>query len=159
LLALGVALAIACSGPPANQRVVVSLPDRSTFGPVAQAFVHTCGTLDCHGAVGRNFKIYGNTGLRYDSNAVPSALTPTTSDEMDRTFESLTGLEPEVMSQVVLSGGQAPERLTFLRKARGTEAHKPGKIIDQGDDRDVCFTSWLSANVDVVACAKALTYP
>lgn len=159
LVLSAIAVVVACSTPPSNARFVATPPDRGSFPPVAQVFVHTCGTLDCHGTVARNFRVYGNTGLRYDPDAIPSALTQTTSDEMDQTYESLVGLEPEIMTAVVTSGGQDPERLTFIRKARGTEAHKPGAIITQGDARDLCFTTWLSGDVDAGACAQALTYP
>ena len=153
------ALGLACSAPPTNARFIATPPSRDQFPAVAQMFVHTCGTLDCHGAIARNFRIWGNTGMRWASTDVPSALTVTTSDEMDATFESLVGLEPEIMSAVVESGGASPDRLTFLRKARGTESHKPGQIITTGDDRDVCITSWLTGTTDQTACANALSYP
>ena len=66
----------------------------------------------------------------------------------------MVGLEPEVMSAVVSQGGAQPERLTLVRKARGTEAHKGGSLMNAGDDRDVCLTSWLAGKTDTVACAK-----
>ena len=150
---------VACNTPSPDARVVETPPDRASFAPVAQVFVQTCGTLDCHGSVSRNFKIYGDTGLRFAPTDVPSVLTPTTSDEVDQTYASFCGLEPEILSAVVASGGASPDRLTFLRKARGTEHHKPGPIIAQGDPRDVCFTSWLAGAVDSTACATALTFP
>ena len=152
-------LALACTSSPPNDRFVATPPDRASFPPVAQVFVQTCGTLDCHGTVARNFKIYGNTGLRAAPTDQPDARSETTSAEMDLTFASLVGLEPEILSQVVTSGGAQPERLTLVRKARGTEHHKPGAIIATGDDRDVCFTSWLTGHVNVDACTKALDYP
>ncbi len=158
-LPIAIAIATACATPSADTRFVATPPDRATFAPVAQMLVQTCGTLDCHGTVARNFKIYGNTGLRYAASDVPSALTATTSDEMDQTFASLVGLEPEILSEVVTSAGDKPERLTLVRKARGTEHHKPGAIIAQGDDRDICLTTWLAGRVDSNACARALTYP
>ena len=153
------AIGIACSTPSSSARFVATPPDRASFPPVAEAFARTCGTLDCHGTVARNFKIYGDVGLRFAPTDRPSVLTPTTSDEEDQTYASFVGLEPEILSAVVLSGGASPERLTFLRKARGTEHHKPGAIITEGDDRDLCFTSWLKGAVDRAACANALNYP
>jgi len=158
-LLVAVVAAVACSTPQPDARFVAAVPDRASFPPVAQVFVRTCGTLDCHGTVARNFKIYGDVGLRYAASDRPSVLTPTTTDEMDRTFESFVGLEPEALTAVVHDGGAHPERLTFLRKARWTEHHKPGPIITQGDDRDVCFTSWLAGATDAVACQNALSYP
>jgi hypothetical protein len=150
---------VACSTPQADARFVATAPDRASFPQVAQVFVRTCGTLDCHGTVARNFKIYGDVGLRYAATDRPSVLVPTTTDEVDRTFESFVGLEPEILTAVVKSGGANPERLTFLRKARGTEHHKAGQIITPGDDRDVCFTSWLAGAADATACKNALAYP
>ena len=51
------------------------------------------------------------------------------------------------MSQVVDDHhGEHPELLTFVRKARGTEAHKGGTLITPGDDQDVCITSWLAGH-------------
>ena len=152
-------VAVACSTPESSARFVATPPDRASFDPVAQVFVRTCGTLDCHGTVARNLKIYGDVALRFAPTATPSVLQPTTKDEIDQTYASLVGLEPEILSEVVQSGGAQPERLTFLRKARGTESHKPGPIIQQGDDRDVCFTSWLAGKVDAGACTRALGYP
>jgi hypothetical protein len=159
IVASAITAIAACSAPDASARFVASPPDRASFAPVAQVFVRTCGTLDCHGTVARNFKIYGDIGLRASPSDRPSVLTPTTNEEVDRTYASFVGLEPETLSAVVTSGGASPERLTFLRKARGTEHHKPGPIITQGDDRDVCFTSWLAGHTDAGACTRALSYP
>jgi hypothetical protein len=159
LSAAWIAAAAGCTTPSSEARFVATPPDRASFPPVAQMLVVTCGTLDCHGTVARNFKIYGNVGLRFAPADVPSALTATTSDEVDQTFASLVGLEPEILSEVVTSGGQAPERLTVVRKARGAEHHNPGAIVTTGDDRDVCLTSWLAGKVDTGACTRALDYP
>ena len=63
------------------------------------------------------------------------------------------------MSEVVASHGAHPELLTFVRKARGLEAHKGGALITPGDDQDVCITSWLSGQTDTTACANAFGYP
>ena len=89
----------------------------------------------------------------------PSAVAPqggrtTTPDEHQATYQSLVGLEPTVMSEVVASHGQDPELLTFVRKARGQEAHKGGALIMPGDDQDVCITSWLAGATDTIACAQ-----
>ncbi len=154
------ATALGCDAPQADARsVVTSPPDRASFAPVAQMMVRTCGTLDCHGTVARNLRIYGDVGLRYSLSDTPTVLVPTTNDEVDQDYASLVGLEPEIMSAVVAAGGASPERLTVLRKARGTEHHKPGAILQPGDDRDVCFTTWLAGKADAAACTRALSYP
>jgi hypothetical protein len=163
--ALAAATAVACSSPQ-QQRIGIDAPDSSElgFGPVADYLDHRCGTLDCHGQMGRNLRIWGCNGMRLDPFGVPSCDrttggTPSTAMEHQATFRSLVGLEPAVMTTVVRLHGQHPELLTFVRKARGTEAHKGGQLITPGDDQDTCITSWLANGTDLGACGNALGYP
>ena len=146
----------ACVVPAGDARSDVKVPDRDSFAVVAQVLVRHCGSLDCHGNTYRNLRIYGNEGLR--SNAKDRPLSPecTTDDEVQRDYDSLVGLEPEVLTKVVADRGARPERLTFIRKARGTEAHKGGALMKPGDDIDDCLTSWLESRVAEDACARAL---
>ena len=72
---------------------------------------------------------------------------------MTATYEAVIGLEPEIMRDVVKAGGAGPERLTFLRKGRGDEAHKGHRRITPGDSSDRCITTWLAGAVDKAACA------
>ena len=162
LLAAAIALAMACGAPPDDARIGVSAPDRAQFPPVSLLLDHRCGSLDCHGARTRNLQIYGCEGVRL-GDASPGCRnasgTDTTADEHDATYRSLVTLEPAVMSAVVQGHGAHPELLTFVRKARGTEAHKGGTLITPGDDQDVCITSWLAGPTNVDACARALAAP
>ena len=151
LLAATIALG-ACSTPSSDARFVATPPDRASFPPVADLLDHRCGTLDCHGTTARNLRVYGSEGLRLDPNAKPSSQPSTTVAEYDEDFASVVGLEPEVMSDVVKSGGADPERLTFYRKARGLEAHKAGTIVQAGDAQDTCIRSWLAGHTDASAC-------
>jgi hypothetical protein len=154
-------LLLACSGnvgdsltPPPRSGApgtTLAAPARATFEPVDDVLQTTCGTLDCHGQIGRNLRLYGGRGLRLSPQGNP-ADDPTTPDEYDASYWSVIGLEPEVMSDVVLDHGQLPERLTMVRKARELEHHKGGKLFEAGDERDRCVTSWLAGNVDVTAC-------
>lgn len=105
--------------------------------------------------MGRNLRLYGNTGLRYSDSDVPTALTPTTDAEIAQDYGSVVGLEPEILSAVVASGGTDPQRLTFCRKPRGRESHKGGTVIDAGDARDICPTTWLAGSADMSGCAYA----
>ncbi len=155
---LGV-LAVACSVPSSDSSVGERTPDSTSFPPVASMLVQACGSLDCHGTVGRNLRLYGDTSLRYSPTDVPSVLVPTTSDEIAEDYESVVGLEPEIMSAVVASGGEDPERLTFYRKARGLESHKGGAVVAQGDARDICITTWLTGSANASQCAAALSLP
>jgi len=149
----------ACSAPSPDARFVATPPDRATFPPVAEELVHRCGTLDCHGSSSRNLRIYGSTGLRLDPGDRPSATQASTPAEIDRDFDGIVGLEPEILSEVIASGGAAPERLTLVRKARGGEEHKGGAPFTAGDDQDKCLTSWLAGHADADACARALALP
>ncbi len=165
LAGFALAAAAACSSVQ-NSRIGLDAPDDSEqqWGPVAEFLDHRCGTLDCHGQTSRNLRIYGCYGLRLSDADITNCSRAqggkgTTSDEHQATFRSLVGLEPAVMSEVVATHGQHPELLTFVRKARGIEAHKGGKLITPGDDQDVCITSWLAGKTDPTACANAIGQP
>ena len=162
VLAVAAALAMACGAPPDDARIGVVAPDRAQFPPVSLLLDRRCGSLDCHGARTRNLQIYGCEGLRL-GDASPGCRnasgTDTTADEHDATYRSLVTLEPAVMTSVVQGHGAHPELLTFVRKARGNEAHKGGTLITPGDDQDVCITSWLAGATDVGACGRALAAP
>jgi hypothetical protein len=170
LLSLSAVLAAgstsACSTTPADSRITVDAPfsSEASFGPVANFLDHRCGSLDCHGNTARNLVIWGCEGLRLEAYDAPicaraqggSATTPA---EHQATYRSLVGLEPTVMSAVVASHGADPDLLTFVRKARGEEAHKGGALIMPGDDQDVCITSWLAGATNTIACASAISEP
>jgi hypothetical protein len=154
----------ACSAPPrANTYVQLTedLKPSFTTGDVAPALGWSCGSLDCHGTVARNMRIYSQYGLRLAPNdtSASSLSTPITQHEIDADFRSVSALEPEIMDQVVAEGGADPERLTFIRKARGTEHHKGGTIMVQGDALDTCLTSWLAGKVDQASCDAAAQPP
>jgi hypothetical protein len=165
LLTGALACAAACSSVQ-NARIGVDTPpeDDTNWHPVADVLVHRCGTLDCHGQMGRNLRIWGCEGMRLGDAAVSSCIrrnggSLTQPDEYEATFRSLVGLEPAVMSTVVAGQGQHPELLTFVRKARGTEAHKGGQIFTPGDVQDVCVTSWLAGATQTMSCQSALALP
>jgi hypothetical protein len=156
-LALGLALA-GCTMVDSNDRVDVVGPPEAQFPPVAAFLEHRCGSLDCHGKVGRNLRIYGSYGLRLD----PHGLTvggPTTPDEIEADYRSVVALEPELMTEVVMNHGKDPELLTFYRKPRGLESHKGGMLIKKDDDQDRCLRSWLASAVDTTSCTAALMTP
>jgi hypothetical protein len=102
-------------------------------------------------------RLYGSAGLRSCPSDRPFVPACDTSDEVDQDYQSVVGLEPEVMGAVVAAGGANPDQLTMMRKARGLESHKGGQIWSQGDDSDTCLTSWLASNTDLTACANGLT--
>ncbi len=150
--------AIACVTATSDATVTETVPDRTSFPAVSDLLDHRCGTLDCHGVTYRNLRIYGREGLRFAATDRPTSKPSTTTvAEYDATFASLVALEPETMSAVVADQGAAPERLTFVRKARGTEDHKGLAIWSEGGPEDLCVTTWLAGKIDAAACAKALT--
>jgi hypothetical protein len=147
----------ACSIPPSDSRSTpAALPDASTFPPVAQLLDVRCGSVDCHGTVARNLRLYGSAGLRLSASDRPLVPTCDRQGEVDQDYESVVGLEPETMGQVVASGGANPDALTMVRKARGIESHKGGQIWNEGDDADTCLVSWLSSKANAQACAQGV---
>lgn len=160
---LAVSSSAGCSSADHSARIGIDAPDRAQFEPVGSFLTHRCGSLDCHGNSQRNFIVYGCEGLRLGDADVPgcrrSGGTDTTAAEFDATYRSLVGLEPVVMSVVVSGGGQHPELLTLIRKARGDESHKGGALIVPGDVQDTCITSWLAGSTNQDACTQAAATP
>ena len=153
-------LLLACSAPPSDSRFVATPPDRASFPPVADLLVHRCGSLDCHGKVERNLRLYGYDGLRLSPSARPGPPpNTTTSAEYDADYLAVVGLEPELLSQVIQQGGSNPQRLTLYRKALGLEDHKGPQLFFAGDDQDTCLRSWLASKTDAAACVRALKLP
>jgi hypothetical protein len=154
------AAAASCSDVSPDPRIGIVAPDRTQFDPVGKFLDYRCGSIDCHGTRVRNLQIFGCEGMRLDPKDTPGCRKmnggkDTTSNELDATYRSLVGLEPVVMTTVVVGKGLHPEQLTFVRKARGDDAHKGGILITPGDDQDHCITSWLGGNTDTAACTKA----
>jgi hypothetical protein len=153
--AVAFALASACSAPEQG-KIPMTPPDRASFAQVGELLVMSCGTLDCHGQVGRNFKLYGLEGLRLSPGDFSGKAPPTTEPELDADYGSLVALEPELISVVVQEHGDRPERLTLVRKARNAEKHTGLQIFKPGEDDDRCLTTWLAGAVDGPACTAAI---
>jgi hypothetical protein len=160
LALLGAGVTVACTTAPTDDRFVATPPDRASFPAVADMLVRRCGTLDCHGMTARNLRVFGQGGLREAEDARPNAFTDkTTVAEYDEDYASVVGLEPELISQVVADHGANPDRLTLIRKARGTEHHKGLTIFTEGSCGDVCLTSWLAGKVNADDCTGAISDP
>lgn len=143
-----------CSAPSPGHFVPQTLPDEATFSPVATLLVIRCGSLDCHGKIGRNLRLFGSAGLRLLPSNRPLVPLCDTPDEVKQDYDSLVGLEPEVLSSVV--AGADPADLTLVRKARGAEAHKGGTIWAAGDDSDACLVGWLQGSPRPSSCAAGV---
>src|SRR4051794_14590983 len=102
-LILAAALAVGCNAVVGDTNTpqprsggpgaVLAAPERATFAPVDDVLQASCGTLDCHGQVGRNLRLYGGRGLRWSPQG-NSADDPTTPAEYDESYWSVIGLEP-----------------------------------------------------------------
>jgi hypothetical protein len=136
----------------------IAAPDQTEFATVSPVFERRCGTLDCHGQVGRPLRIYSGLGLRLPNDAgnVPG-IGATTPDEITTNYRCIIGLEPEEMTRVV-DLIDPPRTLLILAKPLMLEAHKGGPAMaPTNDPAETCITSWLlGAGVDTAACAQAV---
>jgi hypothetical protein len=147
---------IACSVPDGSAVVTPTLPTTSGFPYVAEVMEHRCGTLDCHGTVARNLRVYGDEGLRFAASDRPCVPAATTDTEVGQDYDSVVGLEPEEMSAVVAGHGANPDQLSMIAKPLGIESHMGGTVFSVGDDTYTCLTSWLSSATDTAACLRAM---
>jgi hypothetical protein len=163
-LLLVIPLLAACSSVDPTATVTIKgPPDGEAFRPISAVVERRCGTLDCHGKVERPLRIYGQYGLRRpedaaEAGAYPGSLQPTTSAELKDNYESMCGLEPEILDRVVAKKGQ-PEDLTLVRKPRLLEKHKGGLVWNKGDDGDTCVINWLTGVDDTSPCSTELLHP
>jgi hypothetical protein len=140
-----------------EERTLLSAPSRNDFPDVGNALQMRCGTLDCHGQVGRNMRLYGFGGLRLSAPETPN-VDPTTDQELNASFDSVVGLEPEALSQVVTHQAD-PDQLSLVRKMRGIERHKGGQQSRVGDVLDRCVVLWLIGNFDGAPCGSVISAP
>jgi hypothetical protein len=149
-------LLVGCATPDPSALTSPDLPTEDGFPYVAELVQHRCGTLDCHGSVGRNLRIYGDEGLRYSASDTPCLPEQTTTTEIQQDYESIVDLEPEQLTTVLAAGGADPQSLTFIAKPLGLESHMGGTVFQTGDDTYTCLTSWLEGQVATASCLAAL---
>jgi hypothetical protein len=94
-------------------------------------------------------RIYGYYGIRLNDKDRAN-FTPTTSNEDTASFQSLISIQPEVLTQIVRSHGAGLGKWIVFSKGRGTEHHKGGSRMTQGDAMDTCLTSWVLATSEAV---------
>jgi hypothetical protein len=135
----------------------LAVPARNVFPLVADAMQLHCGTLDCHGQVGRNMRLYGQFGLRLNPKGDPLGQVTSTA-EYDACYASIVALEPEAMSQVVQRAAP-PDTLAMVRKPRGIEEHKGGQVVVEGDALDRCMVGWLVGQFDANSCTAVVQTP
>jgi hypothetical protein len=154
IVALGL---FGCTGPTGEKAFSsgrggeLRAPSPAAFARVGNALQPRCGTLDCHGHIARNLRLYGARGLRRSASDSPAQGT-TTIDESMASYDSIVGLEPDMMSAVVQDGASHPEWLSLVRKPLGIEKHKGGQLMTPGDALHRCVISWLGGALDAAAC-------
>jgi hypothetical protein len=131
---------------------------------VGDMMIQRCGSLDCHGQVGRPLRLYGYGALRLPSDA--GAATPlagnTTSDEYQADFDAVVALQPEDLIRVV-TGSQDANTLLLLLKPTNNLVHKGGPVLS-GSPRDPgfnCLADWVTYQYNAVPdqnCVNAI-YP
>lgn len=139
---------------PEATNLPLEAPPRVGFESVADAIQPSCGTLDCHGQVGRNMRLFGARGLRLSAMDT-SAEGVTQPPEYDADYWAIVALEPELLAAVVREKGDRPERLTLIRKGRGTERHKGGRLMSPNDNLDRCIVGWVAGRIEADACQTA----
>jgi hypothetical protein len=157
--AFPLALALSsCSQIDGDARVVQHAPSRDELPLVSTVLEPRCGTLDCHGGPARSLRIYGRFGLRARGDHAPGE-PDTTEEELDQTYLSLVGIDPEGLDVVLHAGGRSPERFLVISKARGVEKHEGGRALEAGSAGDRCLVSWVGGHVDEAACAEHVYGP
>jgi hypothetical protein len=160
--AIGLTLLLLGCGPSLEEQTrehsaVLQAPSRDDFPGVADALQVSCATLDCHGQVGRNLRLYGYGGLRLSATDSPAG-DPTSEPEYLASYESLVSLEPEILSNVVTLQAD-PNQLSLVRKTRGIEHHKGGQRAQTGDALDLCIVLWLTGKFDPNPCNDVVNAP
>ncbi len=159
-------LLTACSAVDPEATVHVKGPpfgaNGDDFRPISAVVERRCGTLDCHGNPARPMRIYGQYGQRLpvdnpEDGYYPGGLAPTTADELKNNWQSMCGLEPEIMNRVVAKKDE-PEALTLVKKPRLLEKHKGGLVWNKGDDGDACVINWLTGVDDTSPCDTELLH-
>ena len=164
LLALAI---LGCSQPDKGElkRDILTRASAVSFrtAGVTTVFEKRCASLDCHGQVARNLRIYSKRGLRLPNEAgIVPGTGDTTQDEITANYQSILTLEPEDTNKVVLENGD-PYQLLVLKKPTELEKHKGGQVIRRGDDAERCILTWFTEDaltpIDKDACARATVFP
>jgi hypothetical protein len=139
------------------------LPDKNEFinGEVSTFMEKRCGSLDCHGQVGRPLRIYSDWGLRYRSeNDGQRVKGPTTPEEKNENYYAVVGLEPDLLADSVLTGGAYVDFQLIkkpLDSSGGGINHKGGPVIRVGDGDPGwrCLHGWIRGEPSKDKCLEA----
>lgn len=156
-LVVGVAASGGCSSVDADHVSQLAFPDRDAFKTHVSPFLErTCGALDCHGQSARPLRLYSQLGLRLEARDGGARDTSPTNDrELTANYFAVVGLEPEDVSDAVVSQG-AHRDFLLLKKPLGIEGggvrHKGGPVLRLTDAGYECLASWLAGRVNVASC-------
>lgn len=158
LLACLLLVGSACSSVDANHVSQIAFPNRDEFKSAVSPFMEKrCGALDCHGQIGRPLRLYSQFGLRMKAGPNGTRDTsPTTDAELTENYFAVIGIEPEDISDSLLSQGAYNDFL-LLKKPLSIEGggvrHKGGPVLRGGDTGFDCLYSWISGKVNAANCA------
>jgi hypothetical protein len=144
-----------------SEPLSVTCPSREVYVThVSEVMERRCGTLDCHGSDFRPMRLLGRDGLRHPLEGTRTGEGVTTDGEKSANYYAVCAIEPEKIAKVVSDpGGNAVNNLLLVRKGRGQEGHKGGKVFDPWDDADRCVVGWLRGDAEEnieKACKAAL---
>jgi hypothetical protein len=158
-LATLAALAAGCVTQSATE---LAFPSKESFvtGNVSEFLELRCGSMDCHGQVGRPLRIYGQYGLRLKATGVQRSTEATTDAERSANYGAVVGLEPEDLSYSFQTGGKFTDFLLFkkpLDERGGGVKHKGGPVLADSDADPgwVCLRSWVANRVQADKCKQA----
>ena len=167
VLGIGAFTALSSSCVSYEEAKIGELPDQNSFisNNVTLFMERRCGTLDCHGQIGRPMRLYSVWGLRLEEGANGARNTgPTTDKEHIENYRAVVGIEPERLREIYNTpDGTAPsfDNYQLLLKpldiSGGGIRHKGGPVLRQttSDDGWVCLSGWVTRNVDKAACDLA----
>lgn len=155
---------LSCGDEDPKRTTMILAPNQTQFSASVSPFLERrCGTLDCHGSVGRPLRILSGRGLRLPSGDAGNYPGSGDTTDLERTanYRAVIGLEPELLSRVE-AGKAQPRDLLLLQKPLGlgdpTAQHKGGQVLaTQGDPGEECLRSWLQEGVNVGACNLAIS--
>lgn len=141
----------------------LALPDKDQFitQGVGVFMEKRCGSLDCHGQIGRPLRIFSSNGLRKNDGPNGARDTSgTTAEEQSANYYSVVGLEPEQISVSRVSEGVYDDFL-LLKKPLSLEGggvrHKGGPVLRSTDSGFDCLISWISGAANKAKCEDGAT--
>lgn len=153
-IGLAGACSLGCSGPSDKDVFKLTLPTTMGFELVSDALEQRCATLDCHGDIARNMRLYSYLGLRLKKPDI-SGMGTTSPEEYESNFESVVTVAPEVISALVTRHGQGFDKWIVVTKGTGAEHHKGGSRFKKNDETYKCLFSWIQGTVSVDDCMMA----